>query len=320
MQSSSMENHKEKNVEHVEVMLKPTDTLQLSESKIVKYGKFFPNLDSKSIVVVSQPSSSTNLLKVTYLSKKQCVDFILNPSEIDPQFTNVVQISTTGIIKPFHLPDLSDLALLPTPLKIFYTWYIKESKAIDILTRIDTIMSMCYPQLPLTYETVILSKGSYHFDMSSLSDFLKIMKLDLRQLHNIHIKARSKSITADLRDGRRLEVDVDVRSEQRGKCEFRKQTTDVLIWNCKGMALECFPTRMKQLINAVEPDLLIIGETRVTKTMCKWIMKDYPSTFAKVAEPQGLSGGITVIGLSNNVLAKSFKVSTNKWMGIIHVA
>ncbi|XP_021726677.1 uncharacterized protein LOC110693833 [Chenopodium quinoa] len=74
-----------------------------------------------------------------------------------------------------------------------------------------------------------------------------------------------------------------------------KPGMSILLWNARGLARDGFRRNIHHLIQDHYPEIVILTETKVSKSNCEDIIDNLPFNSFEVVHPVGLSGGILIL-------------------------
>lgn len=93
----------------------------------------------------------------------------------------------------------------------------------------------------------------------------------------------------------------------------------VLLWNARGVSRKWFKRNIKQLLKDHTPDIVVITETRVSKSNAEELVESLPYNSFETVEPMGFTGGIIILwnkGINTfNIVSKDLRALH----GVVHV-
>ncbi|XP_074268116.1 uncharacterized protein LOC141591623 [Silene latifolia] len=235
---------------------------------------------------------------------------------------NICRINTrllSGCLEPAHLSDLSDLPTLSPVLLCFLKWFLKEwhtfHPSLTIPPELQFLIDPT-PILPRLRRVFLLSSTSKKVIAASFSNSIVNFRT-LSLMAELDVKVSWERVPA--LDHRKISLTLcGINHQPSCACPNRgpdgaeeevcprapdeltnaplmPASMNILYWNCRGIARPSFRTHLSYLINAHNPSIVILSETRVSSPNCLSIVRKLPFDSVELLDPVGFTGGIIIL-------------------------
>uniref|UniRef100_A0A803LZN6 Uncharacterized protein n=1 Tax=Chenopodium quinoa TaxID=63459 RepID=A0A803LZN6_CHEQI len=192
---------------------------------------------------------------------------------------------------PAHIPSLADIALI-SPLALDLVPVLpKDRKALSITDEWLVLQSVAGTN-NVKWMHIVSEANQMRLEAA-----WGIQKGGTLQMFGAKVKTNSLSMYSHYLE---RYVVLDNNASQETKIEMlrisdMKPGMSILLWNARGISRDGFKRNIRHLIKDHHPKIVILTETKVSKSSCEDIIDTFPFNSFEVVDPVGLSGGILIM-------------------------